>query len=57
MKMKRCEYCDEQIELGTDYVAVCSDPENAVHIECYSDFDREHQESALLSQECSTTVH
>lgn len=57
MKMKRCEYCDEEIETGTDYVAVCGDPENAVHIECYPDFERECQECALLFQEGSTMVH
>jgi hypothetical protein len=55
--MRRCEYCAEQIEPGSDYVAVCSDPENAVHIECYPDFEQECQEDALLFQDCSITVH
>jgi hypothetical protein len=57
MRMRRCEYCAEQIEPGSDYVAVCSDPENAVHIECYPDFEQECQEDALLFQDCSITVH
>ena len=57
MSMKRCEFCDEQMETRADYIAINGDSEYAVHIECYSDFERECQESALLFQQGSTMVH